>query len=90
MKGFSKFTNLSIPQVEHHFKTREINTKDFDKEGDAKFEKKKIWVSFNEKHLRFETSMTKKLSDFELDMKIKNGKQLIFLQAHDRVINGGI
>ena len=30
----------------------------------------------------------KKLTDFELDLKIENGKQLIFLQAHDRVVNG--
>ena len=40
--------------------------------------------------MRFETSMTKKLTDFELDLKIENGKQLIFLQAHDRVVNGEI
>ena len=40
--------------------------------------------------MRFETSMTKKLTDFELDLKIENGKKLIFLQAHDRVVNGEI
>ena len=40
--------------------------------------------------MRFETSMTKKLTDFELDLKIENGKQLIFLQAHNRVVNGEI
>lgn len=56
---------------------------DFDREGDAKSEKF-CGQAFNEKHLRFETSMTKKLTDFELDLKIENGKQLIFLQAHHR------
>lgn len=61
----------------------------FDREGDAKSEKF-CGYAFNEKHLRFETSTTKKLIGFELDLKIKNGKQLIFLQAHDRVVNGEI
>ena len=46
--------------------------------------------AFNEKHLIFENSTMNKLIGFELDLKIENGKQLIFLQAHDRVVNGEI
>ena len=61
----------------------------FDTEGDAKSEKF-CGYAFNEKHLRFQTSTTKKLTGFKLDLKIENGKQLIFLQARDRVVNDEI